>query len=401
MLFCVITALAVALGAQSPPPDRVRAEQLARAGQTADAMELFEQIVEQNPGDVEARLWIARLDLRLGRTGAAERGFRAVVEEQPANVDARVGLGAALTRQGEWRAALEILQATEREAGENSDLFGALARAYRRAGNEQQALEYFRRAKTLAPADTDAVTGFEAVAQAYGHALAFEGFGEQLSTGTETGSGELRMRIRATRQLHVEGSARVQQRAGMADALGGGGILWRAGRQTQLGVRAIGGAGNTVLPTSDVSIDFVRYAGAFEVAASVRRMSFAGDNVVAASPIVAWDPGGRSRLDGRYTYSRSTFAATNETSGDHSVMLRETWRGWRRVALNLTYAYGIESFEDLTADRLGALDATTLAAGVRISTPSLTALTTTWEHQWRSNNTAIDRLTVSIVQSFP
>jgi hypothetical protein len=56
---------------------------------------------------------------------------------------------------------------------------------------------------------------------------------------------------------------------------------------------------------------------------------------------------------------------------------------------------------DLTADRLGSLGATTVAGGLRISLPSLTLLTTTWEHQWRSNNTAIDRVTLSITQSFP
>jgi hypothetical protein len=77
------------------------------------------------------------------------------------------------------------------------------------------------------------------------------------------------------------------------------------------------------------------------------------------------------------------------------------WHGWRRVALNLAYAYGIESFEDLTADRLGSLGASTAAGGVRIALSSLTLLTATWEHQWRSNNTAIDRLTLSIMQSFP
>jgi hypothetical protein len=81
------------------------------------------------------------------------------------------------------------------------------------------------------------------------------------------------------------------------------------------------------------------------------------------------------------------------------VLLRETWRGWRRVDLGVTYAYGIESFEDLTADRLGNLGANTIAPGLRIRLPSLTFLNATWEHQWRSNDTSIDRLTLSVVQA--
>jgi hypothetical protein len=137
-----------------------------------------------------------------------------------------------------------------------------------------------------------------------------------------------------------------------------------------------------------------------EIGASVRRLSYSTADVVAVSPSYAWDRGGRWRADARYTYSRSTFTGSGEVSGDHSVMLRDTWRGWRRVWIDTTYAYGIESFEDLTADRLGSLGASTLATGVRVNLPSTTVLTTTWEHQWRSNATRLDRVTLAIAQSF-
>jgi hypothetical protein len=74
--------------------------------------------------------------------------------------------------------------------------------------------------------------------------------------------------------------------------------------------------------------------------------------------------------------------------------------GWRRVAVNAAYAYGIESFEDLTADRLGALGATTADAGLRVSLPSLTVVNAVWEHQWRSNGTGVDRVLIGMVQWF-
>ena len=154
------------------------------------------------------------------------------------------------------------------------------------------------------------------------------------------------------------------------------------------------------MPNADLSADVIQQIGFFEAGGSVRTLSFAGTGVVALSPIVAVDRGGRLRLDARYTYSRSSFEATGETSGDHSVLVRPTWRAWRRVALSATYAYGIESFEDLTADRLGALGATTFTAGVRISLRSLTVINGAWEHQWRSNSTNVDRLLLGMVQSF-
>ena len=191
------TAAIMVLALQASPADRARAEDLARAGRTEEAIALFERLVEVNPADIEAKLWAARLALRLGRTAGAEAGFRSVLRDHPADIDARIGLGIVLTRTGSWQDA------------------------------------------------------------------------------------------------------------------------------------------------------------------------------------------------------------THESSGDQSGLLRGTWQRWRRTALQGACAYGIESFEDLTADRLRALGTTTVAAGVRIDLPSLTRVTTTWEHRWRSNKTTIDRLTVSVVHFLP
>jgi tetratricopeptide (TPR) repeat protein len=385
---------------QSPLSDRARAEDLARAGRTAEAMRLFRQIVDQNPADVEARLWVARLALRLGRIEEAEAGFRSVLQEHPADVDARIGLGMTLTRMDDWHAALEVLTPAEQNAGENADLFGALARAYRRSGDDQRAFAYFGRARTLAPDDPDVALGYEAVVRSYGHWIAVEGFGQTGAAGT-LGSGSLTADVRVIPRLHLEAMGRVQSGPGYSDATGGAGALWHAGRATTVGFRAVGGSGNVSLPTSDVAGDVVHYAALFEIGAGIRRLTFSDADIVAASPTLAWIPNDFWRLDARYTYSRSSFDASGNTQGDNSIMLRETWQAWPRAALQATYAYGIESFEDLTADRISSLGATTMAGGLRFDLRSLTRITATWEHQWRSNDTRIDRFTVSIVQSIP
>ena len=152
---------------------------------------------------------------------------------------------------------------------------------------------------------------------------------------------------------------------------------------------------------ADLSADVVHYRGMFEFGLSARRLHFVDADVLALSPLLSWDPGGRWRLDARYTRSRSSFPDTNETTGDNSELLRATWRGWRRVWLNVACASGIESFEDLTADRIGSLASQTLAGGVRMTTPSLTGVTATWEHQWRANGAPLDRVTVSFARWFP
>src|SRR3954466_1009525 len=89
MLVPFLAVLLVTAAPQSLSTDRIRAEQLARAGQNAEAHQLFEQLVHQDPPAPEAVLWIARLDLRMGQTDDAERGFRSVLRDQPADIDDR------------------------------------------------------------------------------------------------------------------------------------------------------------------------------------------------------------------------------------------------------------------------------------------------------------------------
>lgn len=396
MPFQIIAGIMLVASLQASPADRVRAEELARAGRTIEAIALFERIVEANPADLEAKLWVARLELRLGRTADAEAGFRSVLQINPEDVDARIGLGTALTRKGAWRDALAILTATERDASENGELFAALARAYRRGGDDRLALEYFQRAVTLHPDDAHVILESEGVARTYGHRIALDGFFQTGAAG-QVGSGTISAFARVAPRLHLGVTARTQHGPDYSDADAGGGLSWRVARTTTATLQMVGG-GSTALPRFDTFADVVHTVGLFEVGGGVRRLTFDGSDLTAVSSVFAWD---REpwRLDARYTFSRSAFEATGETSGDNSVMVRGTWQGWRRIALQGTYAYGIESFETLTADQLGSLGTTTLAGGVRIDVPSLTRITTTWEHQWRSNQTTVDRFLFSVVQS--
>jgi Flp pilus assembly protein TadD len=298
MLATLATSVLLIAAMQSPLAERIRAEGLARSGRTVEAAEMFRHIVDQDPADIEARLWLARLDLRLGNTDAAEAAFRSVIREHPADVDARIGLGNTLTRRGAVDDALEILLHTEPDAGENSDLFSDLARAYRRTANDRLALEYFHRARTLAPTDPDIVAGYEATALVYGHTIEFDGFGE--FGDSDSASGSLEMSFRLSPRVRLQAQARVQQRSGFSDSIAGGGVLWRAARTTNVTFRAVAGSSSASLPNADLSADAVHYAGIFEFGGGVRRLLFTGVDVVALSPVFAWERE-RWRFDGRYT----------------------------------------------------------------------------------------------------
>jgi tetratricopeptide (TPR) repeat protein len=397
----LFTALVLVAGAlQSAPSDRAAAEQMARSGDAAKALAIFHRIVEQDVDDIEARSWAARLALRLGRLAEAEAEFRELLRRHPGDTDAQIGLGATLTRKGEWRQALTVLSEAEHGAGDNPDLFGALARAYRRGGDHGRAMTYFSRARALVPADPDAVDGFEAAARAFGHSVTLEGFGEHASSGSELASGSADAAVRVVPRLHVTAQLRVQSGPGYSDVIRGAGVRWQAGRATVAGGHVLWGPGNAALASSDVSAEAVHYLGRLTAGGNLRVLRYRGIDVLALSPMLMWERDHRWRFDGRYTYSHTRFDS-GESAGDHSAVFRSTFRAWRRASVYATYAYGIENFEQLTADRIGSLAATTAAGGFRIELPSLTMVSTTWEHQWRSNDTVIDRVTVSLGQFWP
>ena len=67
MLVPLLTVLVLTVTPQSPSMERIRAEQLARAGRNAEAHQLFEQLVNQDPTDTESRTWIARIPISTAR----------------------------------------------------------------------------------------------------------------------------------------------------------------------------------------------------------------------------------------------------------------------------------------------------------------------------------------------
>jgi YaiO family outer membrane protein len=397
----LVIATAVFLAGPPQSLERREAERLARTGRHAEALAAFERMAATDPADVESRLWIGRLQLWMGRTNDAEATFRAILQEHPADVDARIGLGSTLTRTNRTDEAIALLESTRADAGENADLSAALARAYRNAGRPRAALEQFARAHELAPNDPDILDGLEAVRRTYDHSIAVAGYGETApDAGWDSGDGAITLRLRANERLYFAGAARMHRGNGVSDSQLGGGLEYRAGKGTLFSTMVLGGPGNESLPEFSAEAQVTQYSGTLEIGAGVRVLKFATTDVTALSASAAWDEGGRWRSDARYTYSRSSFEPSDRTAGDHSILLRALRRQWRRVWIETAYAHGAESFDVLTADRVDSFDADTVAIGLRILTPSLLMLTSTWEHQWRSNSQTIDRLTCTIVQHF-
>src|ERR1700741_600734 len=96
LLLTTLLAAAQPQAAQVPSP---QPEDLAEAGNYKAALEGFRQRVAANPGDLDARVWIAWLHEQMGKPDLAEPVYRSVVLEAPGHVDAAIRLAALLTKR--------------------------------------------------------------------------------------------------------------------------------------------------------------------------------------------------------------------------------------------------------------------------------------------------------------
>jgi hypothetical protein len=60
----------------------------------------------------------------------------------------------------------------------------------------------------------------------------------------------------------------------------------------------------------------------------------------------------------------------------------------------------VEDFDDLTIDRIGAFQANTGSAGVRVDLPWLTSLVGSYERQQRQDDTTMQRISIGVSQRF-
>ena len=102
----------------------------------------------------------------------------------------------------------------------------------------------------------------------------------------------------------------------------------------------------------------------------------------------------------RYYRSESEFLPFGRRAGNDSGAILGRWQAARRLSLGAAYARGNESFDIVSVDRLGRFRADTVAGGVRIDLRSLTSFAVGVEHQWRTGDRQLTRVTFDLVQSF-
>ena len=411
MLFSLLLATVLAMdpSPQQPSTGAAFAEALLAAndGRDAEALRAFQQLAAANPNDHAARMWIARLHVRMGRHDFAEPVYRSVLIEDPGNVDAMLGVAEALLARGEPTQAIEVLEvAEEARAPERRRACRAWPRPpCRRAVRTARSSTSSGRCQS-SPTRTAPSCRSRGRDGRILHRVETRGSSEHFDGETPDGrSGDLSVNVRLNDTWRVFGRGQVQRKFAETEQRGGGGAEWRWKPTTILRGHALIGPGNVVMPEGDY-LGEVQYT--YQDAtwtAGVRFFDFTGARTTVLSPSVAWIPTvswipeGRLSMALRYALSWTETAFLPIEPG-HSFHVRAAYQFYPRVSVLGAYATGVEDFENFSIDRIGNFRANTLSGGLRIDLRTLTAIVGTYERQWQDSSPDVGRVTVGLLQSF-
>jgi len=388
---------------QRPAQPRVSyddAERMARNGDTLRALEAFQALAAANADDFDSRVWLGRLLVRVGRRGEAIDLLRDVIARSPRQVDARVALGAALLTSGRVDEAEAVVQDAEALEPKSADVLALKGRVLRRLGRPSEAYVALDAAHTLSPRDEDISIVRERTRRIIAHRAHVSVAQEASDEIPEASIVDADVDLHLDDDVRVFGRVQWQARAGFDDARGGGGVEWRLSRRVIGRGALLVSPGSPRLARVDAGGEVEVGAGRTQTTVGLRYLDFLGAQVWIVAPAISVDLNDYVTLAVRYYRSESEFEPFGRRAGNDSGAVIGRWQAARRLSLSAAYARGNESFDIVSVDRLGRFRADTVAGGARIDLRSLTSIGVGVEHQWRSGDRQLTRVTLDLVQHF-
>lgn len=400
----LIPALVIVAGlaAQQAAPAGAwpEAERLARTGHTREALQQFQDIVRQHPDDVEARLWLARLQRRVGTRDLAEMEFRRALGQAPDHPDALIGLAVLLNARGAYEEASALLDRAEQLAPQSPEVLSARAQGCWLSGRASEAEAYYARALAITPSDSDIRRGLESVRRINRHRVEASFFTETPARSSSGAHGaDVNIDFRATDRLRVNARIQAQTHVAQNDARAGGGLVWRLTRDLTLRGSTLIGPGADIIARSDTVGELEYLQGRLESAFGVRQMSFTTADVWIVAPSGTLWLTDRTAVSVRYYRSTTAFAG-RPVVGTNAGSVRLRYSVHPRVWLDTTYSRGFERFEQLSTEALGVFRADTLSGAVLYHLPRLQSLSAGIDYQRRHDGPLLVRVAAAVVHRF-
>lgn len=360
------------LSAQVPPDEREQAKQKAQAFIEAqrfeEAKKIFQSLADRNHGDLEARNWVARLESWQNHFERAEELYRGIISDAPGNVEARIGLTDVLIWRRNYEDGLAVLAELQAERPSDPGVLLRLGRLHRLQNHRREALDYYHQVLALDPTNEEARKAVETLTEQ--KSLQFE-TGYLLEEFDFTGNTQghfMQLLYRDYYRWAVLGRLQYQNKFDQNNIRPTFGVTYRAGRRTWLRGEISGAPPNdTVIANWDFTAEVIQgLPGGVGLGGSYRFLDFETADVQLLTVIGNWDAKSNLHLYLRYIPARTEFRQSGQSEWSHSGWARLVWDANNTFSPFLVYAVGTESFESLSADRLGRFSAQTYGGGGEI-----------------------------------
>ena len=390
VIAALFLSMSMAAGQAQAPDARQEAEKLAAAGAHQQALERFQAIAAANPDDVDARLWIGRLHMRMGHPRRAAAVYESIVASDAQNVEALAGLGTALVDAGDFDRAADVLNRAEAQAPDRLDILVAQGDLHAAVGRSTLALAYYGRALAAEPGNMEVRAASDAVRAARTHRLTlgynFQAFDPAVS---EFHAGRLAFDARVSDAVRVLVMGEAQRFDDTDDARGGAGIEWLAMPRLLLRGGAVFG-GETWLPALDSYGEAVYSQRRAHWTFTLRYFDFDGADLWMGGPGLNYDLTPRLALVAQYLRGRTQVGSATSLTTNNFV-LGVHGRPTDRLAARAEYRRGIDRLDWLTADRIVADEANTLGLGATVALTPFVSLDGEYDYQDRTRQLSVHR----------
>jgi predicted Zn-dependent protease len=124
-------------------------QSLDKLGDSQGARKALEDAVKQSPGQLDARLLLAQIDLKSGDRAAAEDQLEAVLVLNPANQEALLSLATEYLQDRRFADVVELLEPRAQDASVSVDALELLVQAYVGLGRTSDAERVQSRVQAL------------------------------------------------------------------------------------------------------------------------------------------------------------------------------------------------------------------------------------------------------------
>jgi len=342
---------------------------LVRSGEYSAAADLLREILETDPGNREARVWLARALSYSGDFAGGEQEYRKILSAVPGDVEARYGLADVLAWQKRNREAMLVLSELAKERPGDPEVWVRKGKVALSDGNSVEAKRHFDRTLLLNPGNEEARKGLDLVA-----AKAAREYRREVEAGaaylrirrSNPGSQVyVAIRDRIVAGWEVLGRADYLHRFGRDEGRGTAGVtrLWESG----VSLRVEG----AISPDAEV---FSRASGEAELAwpISARLVGYAGGKYASYAVADTWNGvaalewyiRGSNALFARYILTWTEFDSGG-SSTDGTWMAKLTHFFTDDDRLWAYYSRGTEGYTTGTADQIGNLSSDTYGLGGR------------------------------------